>query len=214
MTLKTGGCQQGTARWDLSPSLLLALTALGVFFTPTLGHWLEYNRVAIEAGQFWRIATCHLTHFSVDHLFWDMLMFAALGMICEKMSRTHTRRCLIVSATVIPVAVWLLLPNMVIYRGLSGVDSALFGLLIGLILKDKTHSRATVLMALMLAATFGAKICYEMLAGATLFVQSSDVFTPVPLAHLVGGVVGLISAFDLPWPRLRSWMVGQSTQTV
>jgi rhomboid family GlyGly-CTERM serine protease len=199
MNGKTGGCQQEAARREASPSLLLALTALGVYFTPAIADALQFERTAIAAGQFWRLATCHLTHWSADHLFWDVLMFAALGMICEQMSRVHTRRCLIAAAAVIPLAVWLTLPNIAMYRGLSGIDSALFGLLVGLIFKDRSHSRATVLIVLMLAVTFGAKICYETLAGATLFVESGGVFTPVPLAHLVGGVVGVASAMDVPW---------------
>ena len=213
MNWRIGGCRQEAARRDVSPSLLLALIALGVHFTPAIANGLQFDRVAVAAGQFWRLATCHLTHWSADHLFWDVLMFAALGMICEQMSRVHTRRCLIAAAAVIPLAVWLTLPNITIYRGLSGIDSALFGLLVGLILKDKSHSRATVLIVLMLAVTFGAKICYETLANATLFVESGGVFTPVPLAHLVGGVVGVASAMDVPWPLFSNLTDRRSIQT-
>lgn len=213
MNRRNRGCQQEPAGWSVSASLVLALIALGVHFTPVIGDMLQFERSAVGAGQFWRLATCHLTHWSAEHLFWDVLMFAALGMICEQMSRVHTRRCLMVSATVIPLAVWILLPNMTTYRGLSGIDSALFGLLFGLILKDRSHSRATVLVVLMLAVTFGAKICYETLAGAALFVESGGIFTPVPLAHFVGGVVGLASAMDVPWPFFSKLTERRSIQT-
>ena len=191
MSSNLGGYRRGAARWNPSPSLVLALVAVAVHFVSSAGAWLQYDRIAMAAGQFWRLVTCHLTHWSTEHLFWDTLMLVALGSVCERMSRSGTRRCLIVSAIVIPAAMWTMLPEMATYRGLSGIDSALFALLAGLIIKDKTQSRATVIMVAILSMAFGAKIGYEMIIGATLFAESGDLFTPLPLAHVVGGMVAI-----------------------
>lgn len=195
MSSREGRDRRGAASWYRRPSLLIAATAIAVHFVAGVGPWLQYDRAAMAAGQFWRLGTCHLTHWSTDHLFWDALMLVALGTICEQMSWPDTRRCLLASGLVIPAAMWVLLPEMATYRGLSGIDSALFALLVGLLLKDKTQSWATVITVLVLAVAFSSKIGYEMITGATLFVDSGGVFTPIPLAHMAGGLVGIASAW-------------------
>ena len=40
-------------------------------------------RRALQAGEIWRLATCHLTHWNAEHLQWDLLMFVVLGAVCE-----------------------------------------------------------------------------------------------------------------------------------
>lgn len=56
------------------PILTLAIGALSlfVFLRPGWTETLEMNRAALAQGEFWRLYTGHLTHFSADHLKWDL----------------------------------------------------------------------------------------------------------------------------------------------
>ena len=104
--------------------LLLALFAVGVYAVPGAAEWLQFDRDAVAGWQLWRVMTCHFAHWSGDHLFWDVLVFAALGWLCERKDVGSLLRCVGLSALLIPLALWLVLPQMATYRGLSGIDSA------------------------------------------------------------------------------------------
>ena len=175
-------------------ALLLFMLAWLVFASPTAAASLEYDRAAIATGQVWRILTCHWTHWNLDHLIWDALTFVVLGAMCERASRAAFAWCVVASAVVISGAVWVLLPDMEQYRGLSGIDCALFALLTAQMWRravDAGQWRTLALLVLLFVA-LAAKVGFEFVTGTNLFVASGADFVPVPLAHAVGGGVGLI----------------------
>jgi hypothetical protein len=99
------------------------------------------------------------------------------------------------SAVLIPVGAWIFYPQVLTYRGLSGLDSALF-LLVALDLcskaiKDRQWATVTVVAALLVG--FMAKVLFEMLTGTTVFADSAF-FIPLPLAHLIGAQCGALAA--------------------
>jgi rhomboid family GlyGly-CTERM serine protease len=155
-------------------SLVLAVSAILSAHLPAAAAWLQYNRTAIAAGEVWRFLTAHWTHASGDHLFWDVLMFAVLGVPCERESRLRYTVCIAVTAVLIPLALWCTWPAMSTYRGLSGIDSALFALLVASNVKRVQAARqwgwvgALGLMCL----AFASKVTYELMTGGTLFVDS------------------------------------------
>jgi rhomboid family GlyGly-CTERM serine protease len=157
----------------------VALTLLAIAATLLPGSWLELQR----GGAAWRIATCHFTHFTYEQLAWDALVFLLLGIICARKNRDAFRATLLASVVVVPIAV-LVFSNVTTYRGLSGIDSALFGLLL------VTESRRSRIVALC-GVAFAAKMIFEMRTGATVFVHS-DAFIAVPAAHIAGALVGVI----------------------
>jgi len=67
-----------SARRTPCASLFLAATAAVVFSWPGLAAHLQYDRAAIAAGEVWRLASGHWTHYSLDHVVWDALAFATL----------------------------------------------------------------------------------------------------------------------------------------
>ena len=77
------------------PWAALVLSSLAVVLYPLPG-WsagLGYDRDAVAAGQLWRLLTGHWTHWSAEHLSWNLLVFALLGVFWE---RTGERRRLLV----------------------------------------------------------------------------------------------------------------------
>jgi rhomboid family GlyGly-CTERM serine protease len=141
----------------------------------------------------------HWTHYSLDHFFWDGLAFAALGVACERRSRSRFLACLAASALTISLSVWLLLPEMQVYRGLSGIDSAFFAFLAAAMWNDRRRRAQPGQQAIAMACvvTFLLKVAFELVTGSTVFVQGMGLdAVGVPLAHIVGAGCGFLTAVD------------------
>jgi uncharacterized membrane protein len=85
---------------------------------------------------------------------------------------------------------------MYIYRGLSGLDSALFAFYAMDFLRANLQPRRTpaVVSAVLALLAFVGKIVYEYCCSAAFFVDTNQSFVVVPLAHLIGGVTGIVIA--------------------
>jgi hypothetical protein len=119
-----------------------------------------------------------------------------LGALCETHDRRAMLRCLAVSFLLIPLSIAWLLPDMPTYRGLSGIDSALFVLLSGTILRESLIERrwAWAIAAVAVLCAFVAKTGFELASGQTLFVDSpASSMVPIPLAHIIGGLAAGLS---------------------
>lgn len=177
-------------------SLLLTLAAVVVHLSFSLRLGLLYDRAALSHYELWRLVTCHWVHLSWDHLFWSAMTFLGLGFLCELMDRRRFYATVVVSALLIPAAIWLGMPHLFIYGGLSGIDCSLYALLMVMLIKREIHSgsRPWVVCFSLLLLGLAAKISYETITGLTLFVSNAHSgMVPVPLAHLVGGIVGIVT---------------------
>jgi rhomboid family GlyGly-CTERM serine protease len=192
-----------------SVSLLLGAVAVATCFAPAaVSHALEYERSALAGGQLWRVLTCHWTHITPDHLLWSGMVFVVLGSLCERLvGRGRFAVCMLASALAIPAALWIVQPDMQSYRGLSGVDSAFFGLLaVTLIRQSLAKGRRIHAMVIGgWVAAFMLKTGIEYGTGAAIFVDSAaGAFDPVPLAHVVGALVGVaVGLIRAGQPRLE-----------
>src|SRR5258708_38375144 len=79
-------------------SLLLVAFAVAASLLPGAAEWMQYDRLAVAHGAWWRLLTSHFVHWSVDHLFWDVLAFGVLGWMCEREGRARFLNCVILSA--------------------------------------------------------------------------------------------------------------------
>jgi rhomboid family GlyGly-CTERM serine protease len=187
-------------------TLLLSMAALAVWVTPGAASALQYVRAAPAGGQWWRFFTCHWTHFSMDHLLWDVGTFTLLGTICERRNRAALLACIGISAALIPAVLWIYLPRVQTYRGLSGIDSALFILVAVDLLRAQAGRgrRALVMGIVLLLVLFIGKIAFESFSGRTVFVDSASAqMVPVPLAHLVGALAGFVGWASTPILQVR-----------
>ncbi len=176
-------------------SLVVVAAACLVMAFPSLADWLQYDRSAVAHGELWRIVTCHLTHWSFEHLFWDVTALLFLGFVIEKDNRRRFLTCLGLSAVLIPLVVHAWIPELSTYRGLSGIDSAVFMLLAVTLLADSWSQRdcGWTLVCTAVIAGFAAKTAFEFTTGATFFVDSTAAqMLPVPLAHVVGAGIGVL----------------------
>jgi hypothetical protein len=122
------------------------------------------------------------------------LMFTVIGALIEVRSRRVFAAVTALSAAAVSATVWLATP-LPTYRGLSGIDSALFVLLTVWFWLDARQGRGTLPATVPIVALTGflAKIGFEIVTGRTFFVDSTAaVFVPLPQVHLAGAAAGLV----------------------
>ncbi len=174
-------------------SLLLTVAAALIHLCYSLRIQLLYDRSTPVHHELWRLISCHWVHLSTDHLFWSAATFLVLGSLCEIMDPKKYYATVGISAISIPIVIWWGMPGLMIYGGLSGLDCALYALLMVLFIKREIRSRSWIWVALfsLLLGGLVAKIIYETATGLTIFVGNTHTnMVPVPLAHLAGGCVG------------------------
>lgn len=174
-------------------SLLLAGGAAAVELWPGASTALQLDRAALAGGEWWRVFTCHFTHFGTNHLIWDLLVFLVLGSICEWIDRRSSILAILISLIAIPIAVIGFLPSITSYRGLSGIDSALFALLATDVIAENVRSgqRIWTIVSFVLPVSFLIKIAIEIWFSVNVFADNiAGGYVPVPLAHLVGLTAG------------------------
>ena len=210
MTAMPRTARGGRGQWPLV-TLAIAAIAGVVAAAPALPPHLVGAREEIVAGEIWRLLTAHVVHATPSHFAWDLAAFVVLGALCERAGRARFVVCLGTSALLIPAALWLWQPSLSSYCGLSGIDSALFALLVAGVLRRAVAARqpSVVVAASLLAAGFVAKVGYEFTTASTVFVTSMG--TPVPLAHVIGAVVGLACG-NIPRVLVRGRATAPATE--
>jgi len=155
-----------------------------------LSELLQYQRDAVAAGEWWRFATASFVHWSFNQLLWDGIAFAALAFIAAKAWPARFSITLIASALAVPMAIHFFMPDVTTYRGLSGIDSALFALIA---VKLARQTRSPMFWLCMIG--FAMKIGFEMFSGSTLFVRAlAPGVASLPIAHLIGAAIGIAAA--------------------
>jgi rhomboid family GlyGly-CTERM serine protease len=154
---------------------------------------LQYDRQAILGGQFWRLVTGSLMHWSPEHLALDLGAFLLLGLVYERtLCSSLSALCLGLSLA-IGLAIFVFLPQLDIYRGLSGVDSGLFATALALESALARGQPRRWFWLLPAGAIFAIKIAYECVTGQLFFGTSAlgELGLPVPLAHAAGALAGV-----------------------
>lgn len=147
---------------------------------------LELTRDGLARGEWWRLATGHLVHWSASHALWDVATFAGIAALCETRSRRETVWALVAAVPVASLAVLALHPELASYRGLSALDVALFALF---------ACQLGGAIGVVFGAVVAAKLACEAWLGTALFVgdaQGGAVL--VPVAH-VAGAAAAFAAF-------------------
>jgi rhomboid family GlyGly-CTERM serine protease len=151
---------------------------------------LQWQR-GTETGTSW--LTAHLCHWSWNHLVWDVSVFVVLSLLSLRMTPEKYPGCLLVAALLIMFEIQWNQPELEAYRGLSGIDCALLGLVVAALWR-RGKARGARWLAAIASASFVGKSIYELLTGKMLFVEElgAHQFVPVVSAHLVGFVSGVL----------------------
>ena len=183
------------------PVWLLGLTAALLVLFALSGEGgralLRYERSAVMAGEWWRLASGHFVHGSHQHL---LLNMAGLGVIGALFPRDYSAAAwlFVALSSLIAIDVGFVLwePQLEWYVGFSGV---LHGALAAGTVAWWRHEKP--LLALILTVVLVGKLAWEQTLGA--LPLSGDLPVVVD-AHLYGACGGWCAA-TLVWVRQRYW---------
>ncbi|ALS98859.1 rhombosortase [Lacimicrobium alkaliphilum] len=173
------------------PLVLLILIVLAHALSPVSYELLAYHRDGISEYQWWRLLSAHLLHTNLNHLLLNsagvVLLWAVFGEYYRPFYYAGiTTGCALVTS----VGLYLLVPELQWYVGLSGVLHGLFAW--GALSDIRTGRRTGWLLLLGLAV----KIGYEAAFGGDQSVSRLIEARVATEAHLLGAISGLL--FCLP----------------
>lgn len=172
---------------------LLAGACMAFALLPeSFNQWLALDRDAIRHGEWWRLWTSHLVHFSIWHAAVDALVCFIAGSIVEKrMGSRWIARALAGIGPMISIGLLLWSADLVQYRGFSGVAMALtVAAMIGIAREYPSHRLAVVVLAVVLAV----KVVVEALGISIGFAGLPDGVFVEWRAHVLGALAGLAFA--------------------
>ena len=171
-------------------TLLLCGVAAAVYCLPLAQSALVYNRAAVADGEFWRLVTGNLVHLSMPHFLIDVTALLVAGALIEMHRYRHFAMLCLVSGALIGVTLYVAMPEIVVFGGLSGVVTAAVTYLC---LHGVRQEGAWKWLCLLVLAGLVAKLGVEMAFGFSLTVGAgTQTFVPVPVSHAVGAVTALL----------------------
>lgn len=178
-----------------------AVVALSVLATAAALWWGEGARAlaaglvadshAIEHGQCWRLLSGPLVHTTAYHLTWDLGILAVLGFLYEPRMRRTWPPLVLVGMTAPVAAVFIAQPEISYYYGTSGLTHAMMAAVVVYERLDGRHRS----LALLAGVGLAGKIVWGFVGpGALIEVELTARVREVPIAHLVGVLVGVAAA--------------------
>lgn len=166
--------------------LLFLIAALIPMLLPDLAPYLELRMAApADMSLLYRFFSGHFVHFSWTHFLYDAAVFLILGTLICRENEKELISLILFSSFAISLCVFICCRGLYSYRGLSGIDCALFG---WLAMQLFPHRKWLVIPLL---TGFCLKTAWEMTTGGAFFV-GADVFEAVPPAHLAGCFCGIV----------------------
>lgn len=162
----------------------LLLVPLGFVLVANLlpAELMEFDRSAIIDGRWWRLWTGQFCHWSTLHLAGNLAAIAGLSLVAGK----PIRRWLLllpVAAPLLSLFLFVTLPELESYRGLSGLVAML---VIGTALEGGTIGR-------ILAMAWIGKLAFDIFTGTPSPLLPDGIVTSWQ-AHVGGLLLGLLAA--------------------
>jgi rhomboid family GlyGly-CTERM serine protease len=143
------------------PLLLMLLIAVLECGGDQVRAILQFDRVAIAAGQLWRLVTGNLVHLGWWHLFLNELGVLVYVLLCpERLAPAVWLRRLLLLGLGVSLGLYFAVPALDRYVGLSGVMHGLFILGLGRQVMQKDLIAGGCLLYLV------AKLSWELYSGA------------------------------------------------
>ncbi|WP_073277403.1 rhombosortase [Microbulbifer donghaiensis] len=168
---------------------VIAIAGLAHQLPETAREWLVYDRGAIAAGQYWRLASGHFLHTNLNHLLMNCGALAILWyMFGHYFSALKAIGLLSLLCVLCGVGLFVFAGDLYRYVGLSGV---LHGLIVWGSIEDVRRGQR---LGVLLLLGVSAKIAWEQLGGDTSATAAFIEADVAIAAHLYGAVAGLLIA--------------------
>lgn len=171
------------------PAALAAVVLLTSLGGEALRLAWRYERGAVLAGEWWRLATGHLVHLGWGHALLNLAGTAlAAALFAGRLDGRGWSLAAAAAAAAIGAGFLLLEPDLTWYVGLSGVLHGVFvaGALALLLARQAEGALLLVLLAV--------KLVWEQFYGALPLSEGSAGGPVVVDAHLYGAIGGLLAA--------------------
>lgn len=179
---------RGLLRPALALPAAVILAAILVQMSVQAQTALQFDRSAVTGGQWWRVVTCHLSHWGWPHLAADLGAFAALWWLGR--DRGFLKSAVVLAAfPAVGLAVHAGAGDVAVYRGLSAIDYALLAFV--LVSPLPASDRSVTAVRLGLLAAVAAKVACDAVAVGTVPGIGLPVgVVTVGVAHAAGLAVG------------------------
>jgi rhomboid family GlyGly-CTERM serine protease len=155
---------------------------------------LQYDRVAVAAGEIWRLATGQLVHWTPRMAAIDLLVLGIAGGWVETRSRRLLAWTVALSAVLVGLAIQGWTTDLATYRGSSGIASGLYAAVACTLLAGPARPWVRALAVLALTGLI-AKAAVEAATGVAVFAGPLPAgVVSVPEAHLAGALAGILAA--------------------
>jgi rhomboid family GlyGly-CTERM serine protease len=156
-------------------------------FSEISSDLLQFHRVSISQGEWWRLITAHLVHLGWGHLIMNLIgLWLIWHLFYTETSAFWCVRLFLLLAAGISAGLWFYTPDLIWYRGLSGV---LHGLLCWALL---SRLKADPLLSTALLLGVVAKIGWEQWQGPMPGSESLASGRVVVASHLYGAVTATV----------------------
>ncbi|HKI62511.1 MAG TPA: rhombosortase [Mariprofundaceae bacterium] len=174
-----------------------ALICWIVWFLPdTTSSTLAFDRQAIVAGQLWRLWTCHVTHFSWQQLSIDSSVVAILGYTVQRhMKAMHLMALFTLALPLVSLAIFWLVPDMLHYRGASGIGAMLWMMAACQMLLQSRRYSAYFWLGIIFLTLLFAKLIGEAFLGMQAVSALPGNVQVAWQAHLFGAIIGGMDFF-------------------
>jgi hypothetical protein len=171
-------------------TLFILAVLLAIHATPGADYALAYH-----PGHAWSLVSSHFTHFTTQHLAWNALAFGLVGGLLESRSRSTLVVSLVLGLLAVSIGV-LLDPQVIHYRGFSGLATSVFAALAGreAILAVRHEERARTFGIAVVFALFALKSGVESSTRVAVFAADPS-FVLLPSAHVLGALAGVAAAW-------------------
>jgi len=181
--------RHGSLRLPWHTFMLLLIAFVLFLFAGPASEALVFDRQAIMQGELWRLLTGHWVHGDWEHLAWNLMAFGILGWMIEtSLGHLKLYTALIAGICVVNAWLWLFIPTLDFYCGLSGILNTL---LFVILIDGWLRSRKLIFPLVLVAAL--AKIAFELFQASAIFTHTT--WPAIPEAHLAGALAAVVLMF-------------------
>jgi len=174
--------------------LFILATAAAWSLTPDQVNQLTFDRFAILNGEWWRLWSSHLIHYSRNHMITDAGTLFFLALVVGRFTRfLHLLLAFLLAMPVITALVVLMVPGMEHFRGASAMVMMLWMVVSWYLIVESRGFNLQFVLGYALLAVLIGKIAVEYLGLMPPTIDMPRGYISPWQVHIFGALVGLLA---------------------
>ena len=174
--------------------MLFAAACWGVWYLSA--HYaglLAFDRDAIIHAEWWRLWSAHLTHAHHTALLLNSVLIAVAGLVVARFTRMWLLLlALLIAMPVMTGLLLMLMPELLLYRGASGVAAFMVMLAVWFLIVESPRFSLGYWLGVLLLLLFIAKVAMEGLMLLDTATQRMAGLQAAWLVQFIGSLLGLV----------------------